>query len=83
MKRLLLTLSLICFSWGAGADPFFGLEDKFRLDKGVPTRDCLEAKKNGIHLKSNYYFYEGFIYELIIKTFGSTLGLKCYLYEKQ
>ena len=83
MKRLLLTLSLICFSWGAGANSAYA-DDYFQyINKGRPTQDCLEAKKNGIHLKSNYYFYEGFIYELIIKTFGSTLGLKCYLYEKQ
>ena len=81
MKRLLLMLSLICYSWGAGANSAYA--DYFQLTtKGRPTQDCLEAKKNGIHLKSNYYFYEGFIYELIIKTFGSTLGLKCYLYEK-
>ena len=82
MKRLLLTLSLICLSWGAGANSAYA-EENFTFSSYRPLQECLEAKKNGIHLKSNYYFYEGFIYELIIKTFGSTLGLKCYLYEKQ
>lgn len=44
MKRLLLTLSLICFSWGAGANSAYA-DDYFQLTKSRPTQDCLEAKK--------------------------------------
>ena len=82
MKRLLLMLSLICYSWGAGANSAYA--DYFQLTtKGRPTQDCLEAKKNGIHLKSNYYFYEGFIYMLYIRTYESEIVLKCFVYEKK
>ena len=81
MKRLLLMLSLICFSWGAGANSAYA-EDYYQLTKGMPTQDCLEAKKNGIHLKSNYYFYEGFIYKLGIRSYESEFVLSCFVYEK-
>ena len=81
MKRLLLTLSLICFSWGAGANSAYA-DDYFVLTKGRPTQECLEAKKNGIHLKSNYYFYEGFIYLLNFRTYENKIVLNCTLYEK-
>lgn len=83
MKRLLLMLSLICFSWGAGANSAYAAEDYYQLTKGRPTQDCLEAKKNGIHLKSNYYFYEGFIYMLDTRSYESEFILGCYLYEKK
>ena len=82
MKRLLLTLSLICFSWGAGANSAYA-DDYFVLTKDRPTQECLEAKKNGIYLKSNFYFYEGFIYNLDFRTTGSEILLDCNLYEKQ
>ena len=82
MKRLLLTLSLICYSWGAGANSIFRVDEHFQVEKGVPTQVCFEAKKNGIHLKSNYYFYEGFIYELIIHINGSHIMLNCHLFSK-
>ena len=82
MKRLLLTLSLICFSWGAGANSAYA-DDYFQyINKGRPTQDCLEAKKNGIHLKSNYYFYEGFIYLLHFRENGDEIVLNCMFYEK-
>ena len=81
MKRLLLTLSLICFSWGAGANSAYA-EDYYQLTKGRPTQESLEAKKNGIHLKSYYYFYEGIIYQLGIRSYESEFIISCLIFEK-
>ena len=82
MKRLLLTLSLICLSWGAGANSAYAVENFDLITRNGPLQECLEAKKNGIHLKSNYYFYEGFIYMLDTRSYESEFILGCYLYEK-
>ena len=57
MKRLLLTLSLICFSWGAGANDF-GLETGV-VFKGttdfVPINNCLEAAQDGFELSNRTF----------------------------
>ena len=82
MKRLLLTLSLICLSWGAGANSAYAFENFALITRNGPLQECLEAKKNGIHLKSNYYFYEGFIKMLNFREHANKIELKCYLYEK-
>ncbi|MDC1116220.1 hypothetical protein OAT37_05695 [Alphaproteobacteria bacterium] len=83
MKRLLLMLSLICFSWGAGANSAYAVEYFDLISISRPLQECLEAKKNGIHLKSNYYFYEGFIKKLGFREHANEIELVCYLYEKK
>ena len=84
MKRLLLTLSLICLSWGAGANSAYAVENFDLISINRPLQECLEAKKNGIELVSNYYFYEGFIKKLNFREYAhNEIELLCYLYEKK
>ena len=45
MKRLLLTLSLICLSWGAGANSAYAVENFDLITRNGPLQECLEAKK--------------------------------------
>jgi hypothetical protein len=63
MKRLLLTLSLICFSWGAGAYQ----EDnviRYKLKDFVDLEKCINAKKHGYEWSSNIFLYSGDMYIL-------------------
>ena len=80
MKRLLLTLSLICFSWGAGANDF-GLETGV-VFKGttdfVPINNCLEAAQDGFEL-TNQTFEIG--PEEPLGEFISFTSQREYLYE--
>ena len=65
MKRLLLTLSLMCFSWGAGANDFgTKTELLFKYDptsavilpsnrvNPTPINECLEAAQIGFELSN-------------------------------
>jgi len=73
MKRLLLTLSLICFSWGAGAYQ----QDNalsYTLEDFVPIGECLEAKINGMEWSTNIFMYNGFMF--VFQTFDSPNNIR-------
>ena len=69
MKRLLLTLSLICFSWGAGAYQVDNVI-RYKLEDYVPIGECLEAKINGMEWSDNIFIHHGFMF--VFQTFETT-----------
>ena len=82
MKRLLLTLSLICLSWGAGANDFgtnTGVVFK-GMSNFVPLNQCLVAAQKGYELTTRIKEFD---------TGTSTVPTKSYeanrqfLYENQ
>lgn len=68
MKRLLLTLSLICLSWGAGANDFgtktellFKYPPRLSLtmpNNSAPINECLKAANNGFELTNRTFELE-------------------------
>lgn len=79
MKRLLLMLSLICFSWGAGANDF-GDKNLWQLSvaRDASLNSCIIASEQGLKLAEqvlpqdmdylviarHYYLYNTKVYKL-------------------
>jgi hypothetical protein len=63
MNRLLLTLSLICFSWGAGAYQEENII-RYKLKYFVDVIECLKANKGGYEWISNIYIIGDNMYVL-------------------
>ena len=63
MKRLLLMLSLICFSWGAGAYQEENII-RYKLKDFVDVIECIKAKKGGYEWSSNMYIIGDNMYVL-------------------